>query len=51
MPYQNHIDARRFVVTAGVAENEHAFNTAKFTPKGINSLPALGKPLSMEGVA
>jgi len=36
MPYQDHIDAGRFVVRTGVAENEHAYNTAKFTPKGVN---------------
>ena len=35
--YQNHIDAGRFVVKAGVAShNEHAFSTTKFTPKGVN---------------
>ncbi|WP_280582940.1 phage antirepressor KilAC domain-containing protein [Lampropedia aestuarii] len=35
--YQNHIDAGRFVVKAGVAsQNDHAFNATKFTPKGIN---------------
>lgn len=51
MPYQNHIDAGRFVVKAGVAENEHAFNTAKFTPKGINWLASLWETSSMEGVA
>lgn len=34
--YQNHIEAGRFVVKAGVAtRNEHAFNTTKFTPKGV----------------
>ncbi|MPS98586.1 MAG: phage regulatory protein/antirepressor Ant [Pseudomonas sp.] len=34
--YQNHIDAGRFVVKTGVATNsEHAFNTTKFTPKGV----------------
>lgn len=31
-PYENHIEAGRFVVKAGVAENDHAYNTAK----GIN---------------
>lgn len=51
MPYQNHIDAGRFVVKTGVAENEHAFNTAKFTPKGINWLASLWNTSSMEGVA
>lgn len=35
--HQNHIDAGRFEVRAGVAEaNEHAFTTTKFTPKGID---------------
>lgn len=34
--HQNHIDAGRFVVKAGVATaNEHAFNATKFTPKGV----------------
>lgn len=41
MPYQNHIDAGRFVVKTGVAENEHAFNSAKFTPKGVNWLAGI----------
>lgn len=41
MPYQNHIDAGRFVVKTGVAENEHAYNTAKFTPKGVNWIAGL----------
>jgi phage antirepressor YoqD-like protein len=35
-PYQQHMDAGRFVVRAGVAKNDHAYNGAKFTPKGIN---------------
>jgi phage antirepressor YoqD-like protein len=35
-PYQQHIDAGRFVVRAGVAKNDHAYNGAKFTPKGID---------------
>lgn len=38
MPYQQHIDAERFVVKTGVAENEHAYNSAKFTPKGVEWL-------------
>lgn len=33
--YQNHIDAGRFEVKTGVAGNEHAYNSVKFTPKGI----------------
>lgn len=32
--YQNHIDAGRFEVKTGTA-NEHAFTQAKFTPKGV----------------
>ncbi len=51
MPYQNHIDAGRFVVKTGVAENEHAFNTAKFTPKGINWLASLWNGQSTEVAA
>lgn len=36
-PYSDHIDAGRFVVKAGTSEaNGHAFNSVKFTPKGIN---------------
>jgi phage antirepressor YoqD-like protein len=32
--YQNHIDAGRFHTSTG-ENNEHAYNTAKFTPKGV----------------
>lgn len=40
--YQNHIDAGRFIVRAGVARaNEHAFNTTKFTPKGTQWVAGL----------
>lgn len=40
--YQNHIDAGRFVVKAGVAKlNEHAFSTTKFTPKGVEWIAGL----------
>ena len=36
-PHSQHIDAGRFVVKAGKAERTgHAFNSARFTPKGIN---------------
>ena len=34
-PYSQHLDAGRFEVKAGVAQNEHAYTTARFTPKGI----------------
>lgn len=38
--YQNHIDAGRFEVRAGIAnqstESEHAYTSTKFTPKGVD---------------
>lgn len=40
-PYQNHIDAGRFVIKTGVSESEHAYNHAKFTPKGIEWIASL----------
>lgn len=37
VPYQNHIEAGRLVVKAGVSEhNGHAFTNIRFTPKGLN---------------
>ena len=41
MPYQCHADAGRFEVKGGVADNEHAYNSALFTPKGINWIAGL----------
>lgn len=38
VPYADHIAAGRFSVKAGTADNGHAFNTARFTPKGIQWL-------------
>lgn len=35
MPFGIHIGAKRFEVKTGQADSGHAFNTAKFTPKGI----------------
>ena len=38
VPYQQHIEAGRFEIKAGLAEHEeksHAFKQSKFTPKGI----------------
>lgn len=34
--YQQHIDAGRFAVNTGAADNGHAYTAAKFTPKGIS---------------
>ncbi|MFY3691262.1 phage antirepressor KilAC domain-containing protein [Achromobacter xylosoxidans] len=39
-PYQQHIDAGRFVVKTGVSESDHAYNHAKFTPKGVEWIAA-----------
>lgn len=35
MPFGIHIGAKRFEVKTGQADSGHAFNAAKFTPKGI----------------
>jgi phage antirepressor YoqD-like protein len=34
-PYAEHIDAGRFVVKTGSADNGHAFSATRFTPKGV----------------
>lgn len=41
MPYQCHADAGRFEVKGGVADNDHVYNSALFTPKGINWIAGL----------
>ncbi len=41
VPFAGHIDAGRFSVKAGQAENGHVFNTTKFTPKGVQWIAAL----------
>lgn len=41
VPYAEHIDAGRFVVKTGSADNGHAFSTARFTPKGVAWVSAL----------
>lgn len=35
VPYAEHIDAGRFVVKTGSADNGHAYSTARFTPRGV----------------
>ncbi|MCG7388792.1 phage antirepressor KilAC domain-containing protein [Pantoea sp. ACRSB] len=40
-PYQNHIDAGRFVVKTGEADNGHAFTQARFTTKGVTYVAGL----------
>jgi phage antirepressor YoqD-like protein len=39
--YQPHIDAGRFDVKTGTSDSGHAFNQAKFTPKGVNWVAGL----------
>lgn len=41
VPYQQHIDAGRFEVKTGASDGGHAFNQAKFTPKGVNWIATL----------
>jgi len=40
-PYQNHIDAGRFTVKTGEADNGHAFTQARFTTKGVTYVAGL----------
>jgi phage antirepressor YoqD-like protein len=35
VPYANHSDAGRFSMSAGIGKNDHAYESAKFTPKGV----------------
>lgn len=39
--YQNHVDAGRFQVKTGTTDGGHAFNQAKFTPKGVSWIAGL----------
>lgn len=42
MPYQQHLEAKRFAVKAGVSRvSEHAYNDARFTPKGVEWIAGL----------
>ena len=41
VPYAEHIDAGRFVVKTGSADNGHAFSATRFTPKGVAWVAAL----------
>lgn len=40
-PYAEHIDAGRFVIKTGTADNGRAFSAARFTPKGIAWVSAM----------
>ncbi|WP_457274061.1 phage antirepressor KilAC domain-containing protein [Pseudomonas fulva] len=48
--YQQHIDAGRFEVKTDTAQNGHAFNQAKFTPKGVNWVAGLWAQYNMEAL-
>ena len=40
-PYQHQIDAGRFAVKTGSADNGHAFTQARYTPKGVEYMAKL----------
>ncbi|KPB86160.1 putative DNA-binding protein Roi [Pseudomonas syringae pv. maculicola] len=46
--YQNHVDAGRFEVKTGTTDGGHAFNQAKFTPKGVNWIAGLWAQYKLE---
>lgn len=41
VPFAEHIDAGRFSVKTGQADNGHVFNASKFTPKGVQWIAGL----------
>lgn len=48
--YQQHIDAGRFEVKTDTAENGHAFNQTKFTPKGVTWVAGLWAQHRLGGI-
>lgn len=50
MPRQAHIETGRFEVKAGATDDGHAFNQAKFTPKGITWIAGEWGKRAVEGV-
>jgi len=46
--YQQHIDAGRFDIKTGTSESGHAFNQAKFTPKGVTWVAGLWAQYNLE---
>lgn len=51
-PYQQHIDAGRFEVKAGTSKvSDHAFNQARFTPKGISWVAGEFAKFNLQSVA
>jgi phage antirepressor YoqD-like protein len=53
VPYQQHIDAGRFEIKAGVTndENAYAFNQTRFTPKGIEWIAGKWMAHKLDGKA
>lgn len=49
--YDNHFDAGRFDVKTGSSDSGHAFNQAKFTPKGVNWIAGLWAQHNLQEVA
>lgn len=49
MPRQAHIETGRFEVKAGATDDGHAFNQAKFTPKGITWIAGEWGKRAVEG--
>lgn len=50
-PYAPHLDAGRFEVKAGIAQNEHAYTAARFTTKGIQWIAGIWIARQAEGAA
>lgn len=50
-PYAQHLEANRFTVKTGEADNGHAFTQVKFTPKGIQWIAGLLAAEHMKGAA
>ncbi|MCX2694296.1 phage antirepressor KilAC domain-containing protein [Pseudomonas sp. DCB_CB] len=48
--YQQHIDAGRFSVKTGTSDSGHAFNQAKFTPKGVTWVAGLWAQHNLGGI-
>lgn len=46
--YQQHVDAGRFSVKTGTSDSGHAFNQAKFTPKGVTWVAGLWAQYNLE---
>lgn len=51
VPFAEHIAAGRFSVKTGQADNGHAFNAAKFTPKGVQWIAGLWAVHQLEAAA